>query len=153
MPLCPPIIQHVLAWDQIQASVVTGRWLTSRGTAPKCRWTFQYPLVYTWTTVTLELKCKIVLQTCHTPPNRLGGDKWSSEYAEWGGISASHPEFFSSSQNFRKFKTCSTYMIHNHSPFTTVRKQDMPIPTTSKSDADNWNPTEVVAMDNVQRSH
>jgi len=27
----------------------------------------------------------------------------------------------------------------------------MLIPTTSKSDADNWNPTEVVAMDNVKQ--
>jgi len=50
---------------------VTDSLSMSHGTAPKCRWTFQYSLVCTWTTVTLELKCKAVLQTCHIPPNRL----------------------------------------------------------------------------------
>ena len=86
----------------------------SHGKAQKCRWTFQYSLVCNWTTVTLELRCKIVLQTCHAPPpNRL---VWANDQVSTqNGVEYQYRilNFFPSSQNVRKFKTYSTYMIHN----------------------------------------
>jgi hypothetical protein len=65
--------------------------------------------------MTLELKCKNVLQTCHTHPNCLMlkeiCDKCSSEFAERGGISVSHTEFIFIFTKFSQVQ--NLYYIHD----------------------------------------